>query len=178
MPEAKCVSIKIAEKLPAPAPETFAINHHPINDDQRSIINKSKLVKLASASSAEIGQIAVTIAEPGRAGVIKRPRAIIPKPKRTDDSTISTTTKTKKTIINNTICMCQNKPHEKTAKLFLYQRRCCRTPEKALLPSGAAHQVPCRVQALAPASDLQCPRTPARHSLRLASRFVRKSDSL
>ncbi|CBY20236.1 unnamed protein product [Oikopleura dioica] len=87
MPEAKCVSIKIAEKLPAPAPETFAINHHPINDDQRSIINKSKLVKLASASSAEIGQIAVTIAEPGRAGVIKRPRAIIPKPKRTDDST-------------------------------------------------------------------------------------------
>lgn len=93
MPETKCVSIKIGEKVAAcaPAQETFAMSQHLINNDHGSItgINKSKLVKLASAScsSAEIGQIAVTIAEPGRTGVIKRPRAIIPKPKRTDDST-------------------------------------------------------------------------------------------
>lgn len=95
MPETKCVSIKIGEKVPASAPETFAMSQHLISDGEHhgSIagINKSKLVKLASAgsSSAEIGQIAVTIAEPlaGRTGVIKRPRAIIPKPKRTDDST-------------------------------------------------------------------------------------------
>ena len=90
VPETKCVSIKIGENVPASAPDTFAISQHLINDDQGSIgINKSKLVKLASASSAEMGQIAVTIAEPhtGRTGVIKRPRAIIPKPKRTDDST-------------------------------------------------------------------------------------------
>jgi hypothetical protein len=95
MPESKCVSIKIGEKVPAcaPAQERFAMSQHLINDDHGSItgINKSKLVKLASAScsSAEIGQIAVTIAEPlaGRTGVIKRPRAIIPKPKLTDDAT-------------------------------------------------------------------------------------------
>ena len=92
MPEAKCVSIKISEKVSTThtEPENFAITQHHIHDEhsQPNMIDSSKLVKLASApTNGEIGQIAVTIADTGRAGVIKRPRAIIPKPKRTDEST-------------------------------------------------------------------------------------------
>ena len=90
-PEQKGVSIKI-EKAPVieSEPETFTITQHHIHEEpQRIIDNSPKLVKLSSAPALGqevVGQIAVTIADPARAGVIKRPRAIIPKPKRTDEN--------------------------------------------------------------------------------------------